>query len=1110
MRTEGSTMGTATHNASLWRRLMILGLSAAVGLVAACSDDDGKGDNFVISDDLAIRVEPNPIVFGAVAVGNQEVRDVIISHNGTSGTLELRSLELVTSSADLSMTQPTVLRLAPGETTSFTVTYVPSDELADSGVVRIATNIPVAGGTQTLEVPVTTPQSSGMLFAQPSTVDFGKVQTGTTANKTVSIRNVGFSEVTVSDLAIGKGGSEDFGIVTTPELPLKVQPDGAFEVELSYTPTLGDIDSNQLIVTYADKQNDGEHKVLLRGEEVAPRLVIFPNPVDFGKRATNETHEITVNLANQGDLPLVITKIERVDMGEWSDTVTVEDVPAGGLTLADATPAGIKVSFTPPGDMPVLTSPVAGLRIISNDPAGAGETLVPVFGRPDAPSLQVNPPELVDFGFVAQNLTTKRIVSLYNGGSADLVVDALTVLDDTGALAGEYTLAVDATWGPTASPATSGVIPPGESRKVGVLFTNNGGDTGTAWGKLIIDSQDGDNPSWEVTLKAQRAGAPTCEVQLVPDLVDYGIVPRGFTKTMKFQLVNVGSGECGFHSAFVNDCASGIPFPIPGFPISANCADPSNTPQIDGNSTVYTVTQKPFSAANNLKPGMSYPVAVTFTPPQSAPIFGDETTAYPGLLGVRITDPYNPGGGNVIYPMAQSAGTWLPNLHAKSGMAELSVFPQELDFGVVTIGCHSQTFTVTAYNVGTAPLDITDWELVGCTPEFKVKDYPALDEPVGDGTFKKTLNPEAGVEFKVAYAPQDESQKSPENPDEYVKESCGLALYTNGSDTPAAVVPLLGAGTYETEHTDEFIQKSGQDVDVLFVVDNSGSMSEEQNNLSKNFGNFVNQATTWNNDYQIGVISTDIDKDGGMLLGTPRFVTKATVGQFGNNVKLGTNGSGTEQGLAAAQMALSLPLTADSTTACTSAAQCNQGEACVDGFCGGPNRAFMRKDAALEVVFVSDEDDYSPADINFYINFFKNIKGFYNSNLMHAHAIVGPSGGCSSSNGDAIAGHRYIEVAKATGGNIISICESDFSTGLKSIGEIAFGLKVQFFLTRTAQPATLEVKVADVPCPAVSGGQTNWHYDQPSNSVVFNETGACMPQPGDKVWIHYETLCFLE
>ncbi|MEC9073487.1 MAG: hypothetical protein VX938_13935, partial [Myxococcota bacterium] len=275
----------------------------------------------------------------------------------------------------------------------------------------------------------------------------------------------------------------------------------------------------------------------------------------------------------------------------------------------------------------------------------------------------------------------------------------------------------------------------------------------------------------------------------------------------------------------------------------------------------------------------------------------------------------------------------------------------------------------------------------------------------------------------------------------------------------------------------------------------------------------VNEAATWSNDYHLGVTTTDLESSGGRLLGEPRYVEPSTpqsVSKFQSNVKVGTNGSGTEQGLAAAQMAVSLPNIADSNTACATDAECDNGEGCYDGFCGGPNRGFLRKDASLELVFLSDEEDQSPGALDFYIKFFKDLKGFFNDNLFHAHAIVGPSGGCSSGSGDAAAGNRYIELANQTGGNVISICEPNFAAGLASIGEIAFGLKVQFFLTRVADPPTIAVSVNGSNCSATSGGSTNWTYDQASNSVVFSEVGGCMPQPGQTVIIEYDTICFLE
>jgi hypothetical protein len=107
-----------------------------------------------------------------------------------------------------------------------------------------------------------------------------------------------------------------------------------------------------------------------------------------------------------------------------------------------------------------------------------------------------------------------------------------------------------------------------------------------------------------------------------------------------------------------------------------------------------------------------------------------------------------------------------------------------------------------------------------------------------------------------------------------------------------------------------------------------------------------------------------------------------------------------------------------------------------------------------------------------------------------------------------VAGRRYIDVANATGGSVISICDANFANGLASIGAIAFGLRRQFYLSRVPEPATVTVTVDGRACPTANGA--NWFLDGDSNAVVFEETGTCMPQAGDEVVIDYDTRCFLE
>ncbi len=1058
--------------------LVVLGSVAIVG----CSD--GSDGSFTAGSDLQISVRPNPVTFGSVATGTHAEETITIEHTGKTGTLDLESVRFESASTELKVDQPLVTELEPGESTTMLVRYDPVDALNDNGVIFIKTNVPdPATGTLTVQVPVQTVSQLGFIRVLPNPVNFGDVEVGEEKRQVVSLLNTGSDSVTIEGITVRNGlDGEVFGPSFIPTLPATFAPQESITFELACAPLAHGASQGSVTIDFTVQGAPKEiPAVTLTCNGVGPRIEAFPDPVDFGWRPLDQDHRLPLSISNKGTRDLVITGLALAPGA--SDTVSWDGFPATGETIAAGAVRSFDVVFRPTSGMQQTTGPIATLVFTSNDLTNEGQFEVNVFGRAEVPVLTVNP-GLLDFGYVAQGQSQRRVLSLFNAGSAPLTVTSVVLTDNA---TNEFEITPGG-WGPTLASPTSVLLQPSESREVEVRFTNDGASTGTQFGKLRVSSNDGTQPEWDVDLKAQRAGSPTCEFTMVPAQLDFGTVARGARKTLRVNLVNTGSGACSFQSWLVNDCQGFFGF------FGGNCSDPANTAQTNGNSTYYRATSYPLAVQGGLRPGESYPIDITFTPPETAPIFGDELVDYAALLALRIHDPFV--GGNIIVPAANGAGTWSPNLHAKSGIAQLAVLPSEVDFGLTTIGCYSQTIEVTAYNVGSAPLDLTDIKLQGCSPEFRIKASPGLPA---------TLAMNGSEKVSVVYVPQDTGS-----------DSCGLAFYTNNEATPTVVVPLDGQGTYETEHTDTFTQTTGQDVDVLFVIDDSGSMSEEQTNLANNFQSFIGGAATWQNDFHIGVVTTDLEAGNGRLVTTgsnARFVTTANQAQFAQNAKVGTNGSGDEKGLACAQAALSLPNTAGSgavanLTACSSDTDCTAPERCWDNYCGGRNRGFLREDAALEVVIVSDEEDNSPSDLNFYINFFKSIKGFYNENLFHLHAIVGDvPNGCSSGNGDAAPGQRYVAVANATGGAVVSVCDGNFASGLSSIGDIAFGLRTQFFLGRLPEPSTITVAVAGTGCQSGSGA--NWLYDEDSNSVVFAEAGACMPAAGQQVQIHYKTICFL-
>jgi hypothetical protein len=188
-----------------------------------------------------------------------------------------------------------------------------------------------------------------------------------------------------------------------------------------------------------------------------------------------------------------------------------------------------------------------------------------------------------------------------------------------------------------------------------------------------------------------------------------------------------------------------------------------------------------------------------------------------------------------------------------------------------------------------------------------------------------------------------------------------------------------------------------------------------------------------------------------------------------------------EQGFEAVRRALSEPLVGSADDPRTP--QANDG-----------NRGFLRDEAALVVVFMGDEDDHSPDSVDTYVRFLRSKKGENQPQRMTIYAIAPTASGCPTSGG---AGTRYAEAAGRTGGEVLSVCASDYSPLLRSVANKAFSAQDRFPLSEQADPGSIAVRVNG--SPVTSG----WTYDSGTNSVLFSSA----PAPGAKVEIYYRRAC---
>lgn len=281
------------------------------------------------------------------------------------------------------------------------------------------------------------------------------------------------------------------------------------------------------------------------------------------------------------------------------------------------------------------------------------------------------------------------------------------------------------------------------------------------------------------------------------------------------------------------------------------------------------------------------------------------------------------------------------------------------------------------------------------------------------------------------------------------------------------------------ENADVFDQTSAARSDVLFVVDNSQSMAEEQELLAVNFPVFLEWFERFDVDYHIGVVSTDMEdpRQSGLLQESQGVLwiersTPDPAAVLAEMTLLGATGSNEERGRDAAYTALELR--------------------------GAANAGFRRDDAFLNVVAVSDEDDQSDDTRISQSDFVRYLLDLRSDTTRTTFsAIVGPRSYGEAQRCHATPGIDYLEVVQAVGGVGWSICDVDWSPLVDELGFVSIGLRREFRLSYTPDPDTIAVVVDEEEEPPDA-----WRYDPEPNAVTFTSDP---PPSGSRVIVRYTT-----
>jgi hypothetical protein len=282
-------------------------------------------------------------------------------------------------------------------------------------------------------------------------------------------------------------------------------------------------------------------------------------------------------------------------------------------------------------------------------------------------------------------------------------------------------------------------------------------------------------------------------------------------------------------------------------------------------------------------------------------------------------------------------------------------------------------------------------------------------------------------------------------------------------------------------------------VDILFVIDNSGSMSSVQLSLKENaykFADALSKVAIL--DYHVGVISTDMEKCGsdcGRLQGLPTFVERTTpdmVEILSDKMQLGIQGSATEMMFSPVMEALSPNLEQ------------------------GPNKGFYRQDAYLAVIMITDAMDQSRFSPQDFLNFLVQKKG--DARKVLSYGVIRKKAEENVCDGqesldDKLESFLAIVVnGNRNQDNVLSLCSRNYGEKLAEFAkDIVTRSAGSVKLTALPSPATIRVAYGTQVIP--NDLREGWTYRSSSNTLEFGSEIIWSAQPdGTTLSINYEII----
>ena len=440
------------------------------GTVGITSDAPGAAPGLALSGtgvQPAISVSPASISFGSLVDGQSKTQPVTITNTGTAN---LTISQLGTTAAGVSVSGVTTpLTIAAGQSSTFNVQYAPQAASATSGSVTIASNAP--NSPASIAVSGTGVAATSTITANPASLSFGNVNTGSSSNQAITITNAGNSSATVSQIGVSGQGLTVSGVST----PLTLTAGQTASLTVKFSPTTATAISGSVSIV----SGQGTTAVGVTGTGVQANLAVSQVSVSFSNVVTGSSNSQAIQISNTGNASLTITAANI--SGAGFSTI--------GLSLPATLSAGQSSSFSVQF-APQTAGSVTGNLVLTSSAANSPATIA-LSGSSVASTqtLSVSAGSL-SFGSVNDGSSSTKSVTLTDTGNADVTVSQVAV---SGAM---FSLA---------SGSTGITLSPGQSTSFSVQFSPTA--AGTDSGNATISSNATGSPA-SVSLSGTGVALP--------------------------------------------------------------------------------------------------------------------------------------------------------------------------------------------------------------------------------------------------------------------------------------------------------------------------------------------------------------------------------------------------------------------------------------------------------------------------------------------------------------------------------------------------------------------------------------------------------------------------